>query len=177
MRRSAGMAQLGSSLAGTSYRALEVLGSGAMGEVHLAEHVRLKKRVVVKILLPHVGGNASERFRLEAEALAKLRHDHIVEVLDCDVTPDGHPFLVMEYLEGEPLDVYLERAGGHLPRQQALEVMRQALGGLHAMHEAGFVHRDVKPANLFRCSDGKIKLLDFGIIKLTQAATNIAPLA
>jgi serine/threonine protein kinase len=117
-----------------------------------------------------------DRFRIEAQALARLRHANIVEVLDCDVTPDGHPFLVMEHLEGEPLDVQLKRRGGTLPRQEALEVMRQTLGGLHAVHEAGFIHRDIKPANLFRLSDGRVKLLDFGVIKLAETVTSIEPL-
>lgn len=173
---SEGMSQLVKKLEGTNYRPIKLLGSGAMGEVYLAEHVRLRKQVVVKILLPHLGGNVEERFRLEAQALARLRHANIVEVLDCDVAGDGHPFLVMEHLEGEPLDLYLSSAGGHLPRQEALEVMRQTLGGLHAVHEAGFVHRDVKPSNLFRCADGRIKLLDFGVIKLAEAVTSIEPL-
>jgi serine/threonine protein kinase len=164
-------------LEGTSYRVLDELGAGAMGEVYTAEHVRLKRPVVVKILKPHLGGGMIDRLRLEAQALASLRHDNIVDVLDCDSTTDGRPFLVMERLEGKPLDVYLADQGGWLPVVEALELARQTLSGLHAVHEAGFVHRDIKPANLFRCSSGRIKLLDFGIIKLVTAVTGVEPLS
>ncbi len=148
-----------------------------MGEVYVAEHVRLKRPVVVKILKPHLGGGMTDRLRLEAQALASLRHDNVVDVLDCDATTDGRPFLVMERLEGQPLDVYLAAKGGWLPVAEALELARQTLSGLHAVHEAGFVHRDIKPANLFRCSSGRLKLLDFGIIKLVTAVTGLEPLS
>jgi len=164
-------------LEGTSYRLLDELGAGAMGEVYTAEHVRLKRPVVVKILKPHLGGGMTDRLRLEAQALAAIRHDNVVDVIDVDATTDGRPFMVMERLDGQPLDQYLAARGGWLPVEEAVELARQTLSGLHVVHEAGFVHRDVKPANLFRCSSGRIKLLDFGVIKLVTAVTDVEPLS
>lgn len=163
-------------LEGTSYRLLDELGAGAMGEVYTAEHLRLKRPVVVKILKPHLGGGMTDRLRLEAQALASVRHDNVVDVLDVDATTDGRPFLVMERLEGQPLDAYLAARGGWLPVDEAVELARQTLSGLHVVHEAGFVHRDIKPPNLFRCSSGRIKLLDFGVIKLMTEVTDVEPL-
>ncbi|MBW2457826.1 MAG: protein kinase [Deltaproteobacteria bacterium] len=164
-------------LEGTSYRLLDELGAGAMGEVYTAEHLRLKRPVVVKILKPHLGSGMTDRLRLEAQALASVRHDNVVDVLDVDATTDGRPFLVMERLEGQPLDVYLAARGGWLPVEEAIELARQTLSGLHVVHEAGFVHRDIKPPNLFRCSSGRIKLLDFGVIKLMTEVTDVEPLS
>ena len=163
-------------LGGAPYKLLKAIGEGAMGAVYLAEHTRLGHQVVVKVMHPHVGGSA-DRLRLEAQALAKLRHDNIVQVSDFGTTVDERPFLVMEYLQGQPLDEHVAARGGWLPSTEVVSLARQALSGLSVVHEAGIVHRDLKPSNLFVCTSGRLKLLDFGIIKLLEDSTGIAPLA
>ena len=160
----------------TPYRLVKALGSGAMGDVYLAEHTRLKRMVVVKLLRRHLDAVHLDRFRLEAQALAQIRHDNVVDVLDFDTSPDGRPFLVMEYLDGLPLGDYLERRGGFLPVEEALAIAQQAAAGLQAVHAMGIVHRDIKPGNLFRCESGRLKLLDFGVAKLVDAMTGVRPL-
>jgi serine/threonine-protein kinase len=160
----------------TPYRLVKGLGSGAMGDVYLAEHTRLKRMVVVKLLRRHLDAAHLDRFRLEAQALAQIRHDNVVDVVDFDTSPDGRPFLVMEYLEGMPLGDYLERRGGFLPVAEALAIAQQAAAGLHAVHAVGVVHRDIKPGNLFRGENGRVKLLDFGVAKLVDAIAGVRPL-
>ena len=174
-------------LDGTNYRAVAWLGSGSMGEVLEAEHVTLKRRVVVKLLLPAFAADVGmvDRLRLEAQAAAALGgHPNIVEVLDFGKTPAGRPYLVMERLVGRTLRQEL-RARGPLPVAEAVGLARQLLHGLGAAHRAGLIHRDVKPDNLFLCERGqsvngegerRLKILDFGIVKVS-AGRGPAPLA
>lgn len=170
-------------LDGTNFRALGRLGSGSMGEVLEAEHVTLKRRVVVKLLLPEFATDAgmADRLRLEAQAAAALGgHPNIVEVLDFGKTPAGRPYLVMERLVGRTLRQEL-KARGPLPVAEAIALARQLLCGLGAAHQAGLVHRDIKPDNLFLCARGeggerRLKILDFGIVKVA-AGRGPAPLA
>lgn len=153
-----------------------------MGEVLEAEHVTLKRRVVVKLLLPAFAKDAgmADRLRLEAQAAAALGgHPNIVEVLDFGKTPAGRPYLVMERLVGRTLRQEL-RARGPLPVVEALGFTRQLLVGLSAAHRAGLVHGDIKPDNLFLCERGEgrertLKILDFGIVKITAPSTEHGP--
>lgn len=169
-------------LAGTAYRTLRPLGSGAMGRVLLAEHVALARRVAVKVLLPQHAGDPAlvDRMRLEAQALAAVRHANVVVVHDHGVTADGLPFLVMEYLEGRTLaEILLER--GDIPLPEAMSWLDQVFSGIAAIHAAGLVHRDLKPANVFVSEErgrAVLKILDLGIVKIADSsqAPSIAPL-
>ncbi len=149
------------------YRLLEVLGTGGMGAVFLAEHDKLRRRAALKIVLPHGDDAAFERrFLREARLLAELRHPNIVEVYDFDVTRWGLPYYVMELLRGETLREQLERGGVTLGGSAWL--LRDVAAGLASAHRRGVVHRDLKPENIFaaRLDDRWIgKLLDFGIAK------------
>ncbi|MCB9562947.1 MAG: serine/threonine protein kinase [Kofleriaceae bacterium] len=150
-----------------TYQLLDRLGAGGMGEVYVAAHARLHKRFAVKLLAPHHGdsGEAYARFQREAEITSRLGHPHIVEIVDFDVADDGQPFMVMELLDGEDLAERLRR--GPLPLADALRVADQIGQGLQAAHDAGVVHRDLKPQNVFLTgAEARVKLLDFGISKI-----------
>ncbi|WP_437623721.1 serine/threonine-protein kinase [Sorangium sp. So ce1151] len=162
-------------LEGTPYRALRALGRGGMGEVIEAEHRALRKRVVVKLVRRALAHDPrfADRLRVEARALAAVSSPHVVAVLDLGETPAGHPYFVMERLEGTTLGEELERRGA-LPVAEAIELVRQVLAGLSAAHRVGLVHRDVKLDNVFLCAPGAAapggarvaKVLDFGVAKV-----------
>jgi serine/threonine-protein kinase len=148
-----------------------------MGEVFAATDVQSGAPAVVKLLRASLTGNMTERFRLEAQVLAKLTHDNVVKVIDSGTTGDGaRPYLVMERLSGLPLETVLKERNT-LPAPEACDIARQVLAGLGYVHERGIVHRDIKPDNLFVCSDGTVKLLDFGVIKLVEALTGVMQIA
>ena len=160
---------VGSMLAET-YRILRPIGEGGMGAVYEATHARLPRRFAIKVLRADYLKQPQwvERFKREAEIASQLRHPHIVEVVDYNHAPDGRPYIVMEYLEGEDLSHRLAR--GKMPRAQALELLRQVGSALSAAHRRGVIHRDLKPQNIFlaHTDDGevRVKVLDFGIAKL-----------
>jgi serine/threonine-protein kinase len=149
-----------------------------MGQVFVAEHIRLKRQVAVKVLAHHLTANpqALQRFHREAEIISQLAHPHIVQVLDFDTTENDEPYLVMELLEGESLAEKLQREGS-LALPEAVRISSQAASALSAAHRAGIVHRDLKTANIFliNVSDQNsfVKLLDFGISKRTGAAQGL----
>jgi serine/threonine protein kinase len=131
------------------YRILKVLGHGGMGVVYKAEDPVLRRAVPLKAMLPTLAASASagKRFLREAQAMAALEHDHIVRVYQVD-EERGVPFLAMEFLKGEPLDVRLERD----PKLSVLETVRigkEIAEGLAAAHATGLIHRDIKPANVW----------------------------
>jgi serine/threonine protein kinase len=158
-------------LPGTPYRVLAKLAEGGMGQVLDAEHIGLRKRVVVKLLREKLEGRRDllDRMRLEAQALALLNHPNIVQVTDFGVTSDGRTFLVMERLFGKTLGAEISERRP-LPIGEAIEIIQQVLAGLGAAHEAGIIHRDIKLENVFLCDGaGKtrhVKLLDFGLVKV-----------
>ncbi len=164
--------RLGQVVAG-KYRIERLLGRGGMGEVYEARHVLLGRRFAVKFLHAHLarGERAGSRFLREARAAGSLDSPHIAAVLDFDTAPDGSPFLVMEYLTGESLNVTLLREG-RLPLARAIAILLQVCDGLEVAHRAGIVHRDLKPDNLLLThqKDGtdSVKILDFGIAKLVD---------
>ncbi|MFO0592182.1 MAG: protein kinase [Polyangiaceae bacterium] len=169
-------------LFGTVYRATRLLGAGAMGRVFEAEHTGLRRTVAVKLLAPALAQNPTlvDRARLEAQALAAIRHPNVVTVHDYAATPAGVPFLVMERLVGRSLDDFLQQRGA-LPMPEALTLVDQILNGLGAVHAAGLTHRDLKPSNVFLAEDGGrtiVKLLDLGIAKVQARADGptVAPL-
>lgn len=161
------------------YRIGKVLGAGGMGCVHEAVNLRLDQPVAVKFFSPRfiastrrTGSEAAERFRREATIMAKARHPNVVRVLDFAVESDGTMYLVMELLDGEPLDAVL--AHGELSVEQALIVLQQMLKALEYVHGQGVIHRDLKPSNVFCAAMGEhqiVKVLDFGIARIAGAET------
>jgi serine/threonine protein kinase len=149
------------------------LGAGAMGEVYRARDKRLQRDVAVKVVPAAFSSDPGRlsRFEQEARAAAALNHPNILAVFDIG-TDAGSPYIVSELLEGESLRDRLGR--GVLPVRKAIEYAVQIAHGLAAAHDKGIVHRDLKPENIFVVNDGRVKILDFGLAKLTQVET--APL-
>jgi eukaryotic-like serine/threonine-protein kinase len=161
------------------YRIVREIGAGGMGMVYEGENLRIRRRVAIKVMRSNGGDNAElvARFEREAQIASQIPSDHITEVLDLGELPDGHHFIVMEYLAGESLALRLERAGT-LPPRQLVPLVRQVLVGLSAAHRAGVVHRDIKPDNIFVLHEKAgqsdfVKLMDFGISKLSGAAKSV----
>jgi hypothetical protein len=150
------------------YEILAPLGAGGMGEVYRARDARLGRDVAIKVLPPAFASDSErlERFEQEARAAAALNHPNLLAVYDLG-RHDGAPFIVSELLEGETLRERI--AAGPLPVRKAVDYAVQVAHGLAAAHDKGIVHRDLKPENLFVTSDGRVKILDFGLAKLTQA--------
>jgi serine/threonine protein kinase len=148
------------------YRILEELGAGGMGVVYKAEDTKLKRTVALKFLPPELtrDKDAKTRFIHEARAASALQHNNICAIHEIDETPDGQLFICMDCYEGETLKEKIAR--GPLPIDEALDIAIQATEGLLKAHEAGMVHRDVKPANVTVTEDGVVKILDFGLAKL-----------
>ncbi len=152
------------------YRVDEVLGVGGMGRVVRASHQYLQQSVAIKILLPQMTESPSTvaRFLREAQATVRLKNEHIARVIDVGTMPDGTPFMVMEYLEGNDLNQILRHHGPQTPNI-VVDLMLQACEGMSEAHAFGIVHRDIKPSNYFitRRPDGSmlLKILDFGISK------------
>ena len=151
------------------YEVLELLGSGGMGEVFKARDTRLNRLVAIKILRPErvVQDNRKQRFIQEAQAASALNHPNIVTIHDID-QQDGVDFMVMEYVAGATLDARIPRQGMRL--NEALRIAVQIAEGLRRAHAAGIVHRDLKPSNIMVADDGLVKILDFGLAKLTEQA-------
>jgi eukaryotic-like serine/threonine-protein kinase len=167
------MPRAGDVIAG-KYRLEKVAGEGGMGVVYAAQHLVLKQRVAVKVLLPDAATSEHvvERFAREAQAAARIMSEHVARVMDAGATATGAPFLVMEYLEGCDLEELL-LVEGALPMTDVVDYLMQALEALAHAHAVGLVHRDIKPANLFlacRADGGNvIKMLDFGISKTMES--------
>src|SRR5271154_1521415 len=149
------------------YEMVTLLGAGGMGEVYRARDSRLKREVAIKVLPQALSLDADRlrRFEQEALATAALNHPNILAVFDIG-TSEGAPYVVSELLEGETLRERLR--GGAIPVRKALDYALQIAHGLAAAHEKGIIHRDLKPDNLFITKDGRVKILDFGLAKLTQ---------
>lgn len=148
------------------YRIESVLGTGGMGRVYLATHVALGTRVAVKVLSSDDDPTAEDRFRREAELMAKVRHPNVVSVLDFGFTNEAMPCIVMEYVDGFSLEDHLRREGA-IAWGDACTVTLGVLAGLEAVHGAGIMHRDLKTSNVLLV-EGDIerpKLIDFGIAK------------
>ena len=153
-----------------SYRVLSVLGKGGMGQVYLGEHMKLGRRVALKILRPEFAAkrDAVARFFQEAKAVSRIRHKNIVDVTDFVEDPDGTTFIVMELLEGMTLGEKFRRKQ-EIALREGLGFAIQVCDGLEAAHREGIIHRDLKPDNIFLCID-VVKLLDFGVAKLMGEA-------
>src|ERR1700675_1937509 len=149
------------------YEIVSPLGAGGMGEVYRSRDPRLKREVAIKVLPQAFSLDADRlrRFEQEALATAALNHPNILAVFDIG-TSEGSPYVVSELLEGETLRDRLR--GGSLALRKTLDYALQVAHGLAAAHDKGIVHRDLKPDNLFVTKDGRVKILDFGLAKLTQ---------
>jgi serine/threonine-protein kinase len=156
-----------------NYEIKALLGEGGMGAVYLAEHPLIGRKVAVKVLRRELTQDPTmvQRFINEARAANAIRSGNIVEVLDVGVLPDGLPYLIMEFLDGESVARRIERLG-RLPAAEAVEIASDTAAALGAAHAAGIVHRDLKPDNLYLSEDSRApgrpltKVLDFGIAKL-----------
>ena len=152
------------------YRILEKLGVGGMGVIYEAEDTRLGRRVALKFVPDNLVGdkNALERFELEARAASQLAHPNICTIHEIDDN-NGHPFLVMEKLEGESLKQRIHRQP--LEEKELLGIAVQVANALEASHTKGIIHRDIKPGNIFLTKEGTVKVLDFGLAKLSRDHT------
>jgi serine/threonine protein kinase/thioredoxin-like negative regulator of GroEL len=150
------------------YRITGAIGVGGMGAVYRAIDTKLGREVALKVLPPAMAADPDrlQRFRREARAVAALNHPHIVTLYSVEEV-DGTHFLTMELVEGQTLDSLL--AGGRLSIDRVLEIAAALAGALEAAHERGIVHRDLKPANVIVGESGRVKVLDFGLAKLTAA--------
>ena len=152
------------------YELVRLIGEGGMGAVYEATHKLIGRRLAVKFLHALYATNPEviTRFQREAQAAAQIGHENIIEVTDMGTAPDGAPYLVMEYLEGTDVKGAIEKEGRLSPKRAA-HILVQALGALQAAHDAGIIHRDMKPENIFLTSKGinpdYVKVLDFGISK------------
>jgi TolB-like protein/Tfp pilus assembly protein PilF len=161
------------------YTILDRLGAGGMGVVYKAWDERLERAVAVKLLPDHLGGeeSARERFLREARAASRLDHANICTVHEIGETVDGRPYLCMAYYEGETVRDRVAR--GVVPPGEALRIARAVARGLARAHEAGIVHRDIKPGNIMLTSQGEVKVLDFGLaavtggVRLTRSGTTM----
>lgn len=150
------------------YRLIEPIGFGGMGTVWLAERSdgRFERRVAVKFPNVSLSGHAEQRFRREGSIVGRLEHPHIAQLIDAGVTTSGRPFLVLEHVEGAPIDRYCdERSLGIRPR---IRLFLDVLGAVAHAHANLVVHRDLKPSNVFVTAGGSVKLLDFGVAKLLE---------
>src|SRR5437764_3483155 len=150
------------------YEIVELVGAGGMGEVYRAQDTRLKRDVAIKILPESFCADESRlaRFELEAQSASALNHPNILTVYDIGTNGQA-PYMVAEMLEGESLAARLR--SGKLSLARALDFARQIASGLAAAHAKGIIHRDIKPDNLFITRDGRIKILDFGLARITAS--------
>ena len=158
------------------YRLKRLLGKGGMGSVWLAEHLALKSDVAVKLIDSELGKfeQTRARFLREARLAARIKSAHVVQVYDHGVTPDGQPYIAMEYLLGESLRDRLT-ARGRMSIAETARMLSHVCRALSRAHEAGLVHRDLKPENIFVAKDGDeeiFKVLDFGVAKATDALSD-----
>ncbi len=168
-----GTLEVGSFIGGT-YRVLDFIGQGGMGFVYKVEHLMMAKVLALKVLRSEqVSEEVWKRFRIEAQAIARLDHANVVRIYDMSQTETGLPYYTMDLLVGESLADYLDEYY-RLPVKEALPIFRQVCAGLAYAHDRGIIHRDIKPGNIMLLSDGRenaapiVKIVDFGIAKLSS---------
>ncbi len=153
------------------YRIIELLGTGAMGTVHIAVDTFIERPVAIKSLRPELTQDPEfvSRFRAEAKSLARLNHPNIA-TLYSSILDGSDLYMVMELVRGRPLDDVLRDRGKPLSVKQSLAIIAQAADGLSYAHEIGVIHRDIKPSNLMIGNDGRVKIMDFGIARVRGSA-------
>jgi serine/threonine-protein kinase len=167
-----------STLAGqviSHYRLLKVIGRGGMGSVWLAERCdgRFERKVAIKFIhLAVLDEVSAERFKREGAILGRLAHPQIAELIDAGITPTGEPFLVLEYVEGQPIDAFCDQS--KLTVEARILLFLDVLSAVQHAHSNLIVHRDIKPSNVFVSRAGQVKLLDFGIAKVLADEQNAA---
>lgn len=167
-------------VSGRPYRVLNMLGAGGTSAVYLVEHAFMLRRLALKVLHPFRRGRAElvDRVRVEAQAIGRLLHPNVVDVIDFWTAADGTPCLVLELLEGRTLARELD-VRQRLPVTEAVDLTRQALSALVAAHHLGIVHRDIKPENLFlHVKPGQqrlLKVLDFGLARILPGVSPHSP--
>jgi serine/threonine-protein kinase len=170
LRSQAGPGDLVGSIIAERYHILKKLGEGGMGQVYLAEHVKMGRKSAVKVMNPGMVQNvdAVSRFNREAQNASRINHPNVAGIYDFGETPDGLVYLAMEFVEGQPLTEII-RQHGALPPMRASEITRQTAEGLSVAHDMGIVHRDLKPDNIMvakgRQGADLVKVVDFGIAK------------
>jgi serine/threonine protein kinase len=154
------------------YRILDKLGEGGMGVVYKAEDTKLKREVAIKFLPPQVAADSHERkrFEIEAQAAAALNHPNIATIHAIEHV-DDQTFIVMEYIDGQELKEKIQV--GPLPFNDALDIAMQIAKGLEVAHNKGIVHRDIKATNIMLTQDGRVKVMDFGLAKLSSAKSMV----
>ncbi len=150
-----------------NYKIEKLIGEGGMGNVYLGVHAHIGRKVAIKALNPVLAKNPEirERFKNEASTLSQLHHPNIVTLFDYVETEQGI-FLVMEYVEGKQLDTYIDTVTGPIPEEKAIPLFAQILDGVAYAHNRNVIHRDIKPSNIIITTEGKAKILDFGIAKI-----------
>ncbi len=153
------------------YEIVRLLGRGAMGQVYVAHDTVLDRDVALKVMAAQIADDPElkQRFEREARAVARMTHPNVVTVFDLFSTADGSSYIAMELLKGQDLQRTL-RQGPPLPLERKVLIIVQVLAGLAHAHHAGIVHRDIKPANIFIQEDGSVKIMDFGVARLTTAS-------
>ncbi len=156
------------------YRVLRHLADGGMATVLLATDTRLDREVALKVMRPDLAADQTfvSRFRREARSAARLSHPNVVPVHD-QGEDDGRVFLAMEYVEGRSVRELVDAEGALTPRA-ALDIMASVLTGLTAAHDAGYIHRDVKPENILIADNGQVKVADFGLARAVTSQTTTA---
>jgi serine/threonine-protein kinase len=153
------------------YEITRPLGKGAMGMVYLAHDTMLERDVALKVMVAQIADDPElkKRFEREAKAVAKMTHPNVVMVFDLGYHTDGSPYIAMELLKGQDLQKAV-RSGVPMSLERKVTIIVQVLVGLAHAHQAGIVHRDIKPANIFINQDGTVKIMDFGVARLTTAS-------
>jgi serine/threonine protein kinase len=152
------------------YRLLDLIGRGGMGAVYLAERAdgEVTQRLAVKLLPPGAGDPQLERFLQERQILASLAHPNIARMLDAGHLDNGQPFLAMEYVDGKPIDIF----AAELSVREKIALFQKVCAAVGYLHRNLVVHRDLKPSNILVTAEGDPKLLDFGIAKILDLATD-----
>jgi tetratricopeptide (TPR) repeat protein len=153
------------------YEIVRTLGKGAMGQVYVAHDTILERDVALKVMMPGIADDPDlkARFEREARAVARMSHPNVVTVFDLGYHTDGSPYIAMELLKGRDLAKAM-RETPPLSLDRKVSILVQVLQGLAHAHQAGIIHRDVKPANIFLNDDGAVKIMDFGVARLTTAS-------
>jgi non-specific serine/threonine protein kinase/serine/threonine-protein kinase len=155
------------------FKIVREIGHGGMGSVYLAERddEHYQQQVAIKLIKPGLGGEAiRKRFRNEMQILADLNHPHIARLLDGGQTAEGVPYLVMEYVEGRPIDLFCDESS--LSIEERLKLFMRVCAGVQYAHQHLVIHRDIKPGNILVTTEGEPKLVDFGIAKLLDRASS-----